>query len=125
MADRIITFFDRQELSGKLLTTADFYSPIFEVQGASKVVVEAQVYQSDPGAISYICDLQETDDPKFGDSSWTLLDRAIITTVGGAGRSKGAISNPGRFVRVKFSIPSTGGSSAAYLTLGCRGIARV
>jgi len=119
MAARVITFFDRQEVAAFTGTSVDLYSPTFDVSGVETLVLETQVFSSKPGVATYGSDLLETEDPKFRAGTWsTLMSHATVTS-GGVGRSKGAISNPGRYVRLKLTVPS-----GTYGTLTCRAIAR-
>lgn len=119
MRDRIITFFDRQEVAANPSSSAEIYSPVFDVQGASRLILEMQVLASSQATSMYTALVTESASPTLGDNSWSNLAVSTVATSGGVGRSKAAISNPERFVRVKLTVsPGVSG------LFSCRGIAR-
>lgn len=113
MADRKITFFDRQVIIGD---GSAIYSGIHDLHGVQTLVCELQIYTKSPSAGTITSDLMATDDPKLSPDSWT---EAVSRAIAGLGNVKSVVTDPGRFFRANFTIPT-----GVIATVSYAGIAR-
>ena len=124
MAERVISFFGRQEFSGSDMIEFEILSPVIDVQGFNTIVFETQVYASNPAVVSYAAVLYSSEDQTLAASSWSILATQSIVTSGGVGREKSAATNPGRFVRLKITVPAGAPGASPVATISSCGIAR-
>lgn len=109
MADRIVTFFGRQMISGSQTGSAFVFSGILDITGTKTLILEWTVWTVDPLSASYTANLQVTDDRRF--SSWSTESSEALV---GPGRKKILVSDPERFTRVVLMIPANSKAMISY-----------
>ena len=103
---QVISFFARQAIMGNT-GSATFYSEIFEVPQGAQFVAQFRVDASLDEAVSGTGILEHCMDQRLTPTNvWTQVGTSMSAVVGGSAYQ--AVSNLGRFLRAKITVPPGG-----------------